>query len=83
MTFSSTLSRSLLALALISASSWAIAQKAPVPTRARGTIESVAGDVYMVKNRDGAEYKVVVTDPGLYVAIVKATMAQSRTVTTE
>ena len=31
--------------------------------------------VYVVKNRDGAECKVVVTDPGLYVAIVKATMA--------
>ena len=43
--------------------------------RIRGTIESVAGGVYVVKNRDGAEYKVAVTDPGLYVAIVKATMA--------
>ena len=43
--------------------------------RIRGTIESVAGDGYVVKNRDGAEYKVVVTDPGLYVAIVKSTMA--------
>jgi hypothetical protein len=43
--------------------------------RIRGTIESVAGDAYVVKNRDGAEYKVAVTDPGLYVAIVKSTMA--------
>src|ERR1700761_3288012 len=43
--------------------------------RIRGTIESVAGGGYGVKNRDGAEYKVVVTDPGLYVAIVKSTMA--------
>src|SRR6201990_1372739 len=43
--------------------------------RIRGTIESVAGDGYVVKNRDGAEYKVVVADPGLDVAIVKSTMA--------
>jgi hypothetical protein len=43
--------------------------------RIRGTIESVDGDVYVVKNRDGAEYKVAVTDPGLYVAILRSTMA--------
>jgi hypothetical protein len=43
--------------------------------RIRGTIESVEGPVYVVKNRDGAEVKLTVSDPGLYVAIVKATMA--------
>ena len=43
--------------------------------RIRGTVESVDGSVYVVKNRDGAEYKLQVTDPGLYVAIVKSTMA--------
>ena len=43
--------------------------------RIRGTIESVDGDVYVVKNRDGAEMKVTVTDKPLFVAIVKSTMA--------
>ena len=62
MTFSSTLSRSLLALTLISASSWAIAQKPPVPTRARGTIESVDGDLITVKSRTGEDIKLHMTD---------------------
>jgi hypothetical protein len=43
--------------------------------RIRGTIEKVDGDVYVVKNRDGAEMKVVMTDKPLFVAIVKSTMA--------
>jgi hypothetical protein len=44
--------------------------------RIRGTIESIAGDVYVVKNRDGAEMKVAMTgDKPLFVAIVKSTMA--------
>src|ERR1700744_86346 len=43
--------------------------------RIRGTIEKVDGDVYVVKNRDGAEMKVGMTDKPLFVAIVKSTMA--------
>jgi hypothetical protein len=43
--------------------------------RIRGTIEKVDGAVYVVKNRDGAEVKLSVIDPQLYVAIVKSTMA--------
>jgi uncharacterized protein (DUF2147 family) len=43
--------------------------------RLRATIEKVDGPVYVVKNRDGAEMKLTVTDPPLYVAIVKSTMA--------
>jgi hypothetical protein len=43
--------------------------------RIRGTIERVEGPVYVVKNRDGAEVKLTVTDNPLYVAIVKSTMA--------
>jgi hypothetical protein len=43
--------------------------------RIRGTIESVEGPVYVVKNRDGAEIKLTVTDKPLFVAIVKSTMA--------
>jgi hypothetical protein len=43
--------------------------------RIRGTIESIDGPVYVVKNRDGAVMKLTISDPGLYVAIVKSTMA--------
>jgi hypothetical protein len=43
--------------------------------RIRGTIESVDGPVYLIKNRDGAELKLTVTDNPLFVAIVKSTMA--------
>jgi hypothetical protein len=59
-------------LAFIFAASAASAQET---VRIRGVIESVDGPVYTVKNRDGAELKLTVTDPPLYVAIVKATMA--------
>jgi hypothetical protein len=43
--------------------------------RLRGSIERVEGPVYVVKNRDGAEVKLTVTDNPLFVAIVKSTMA--------
>jgi hypothetical protein len=43
--------------------------------RIRGTIESVEGPVYVVKNRDGAELKLTVTDNPLFVAISPSTMA--------
>jgi hypothetical protein len=43
--------------------------------RLRGSIERVEGPVYIVKNRDGAEVKLTVTDNPLFVAIVKSTMA--------
>src|ERR1700761_139870 len=42
--------------------------------RIRGTIEGVDGPVYVIKNRDGAELKLTMTDKPLYVAIVKSTM---------
>ena len=43
--------------------------------RIRGTIERVEGPLLVVKNRDGAEVKLTVTDNPLFVAIVKSTMA--------
>src|SRR3954463_10233078 len=43
--------------------------------RLRGTIEKVDGPVYTVKNRDGTEWKLTVSDPPLFVAIAPATMA--------
>src|SRR4249920_2776027 len=43
--------------------------------RIRGTIERIDGPVYVVKNRDGAELKLTVTDNPLFVAIAPSTMA--------
>jgi hypothetical protein len=43
--------------------------------RIRGTIERIEGPVYVVKNRDGAELKLTVTDPPLFVAISPSTLA--------
>jgi hypothetical protein len=57
---------------LFGATSAASAQET---VRLRGTIERVEGPVYIVKNRDGAEVKLTVTDNPLFVAIVKSTMA--------
>jgi hypothetical protein len=58
--------------ALICAASPAPAQE---NVRLRATIEKVDGPVYTVKNRDGAEWKLTVSDPPLFVAIAPATMA--------
>ncbi len=43
--------------------------------RIRGTIERIDGPVYVVKNRDGAELKLTVTDNPLFVAISPSKMA--------
>jgi hypothetical protein len=43
--------------------------------RIRGTIERIEGPVYVVKNRDGAELKLTVTDNPLFVAISPSTVA--------
>jgi hypothetical protein len=43
--------------------------------RIRGTVERIEGPVYVVKNRDGAELKLTVTDNPLFVAIAPSTMA--------
>ena len=53
----------------------ALPASAQETVRIRGTIERVDGLVYVVKNRDGAELKLTVTDNPLFVAIVKSTMA--------
>jgi hypothetical protein len=53
----------------------ALPASAQETVRIRGTIERVDGPVYVIKNRDGAELKLTVTDNPLFVAIVKSTMA--------
>src|SRR6266853_508285 len=55
----STLTRPLLAVAMVVASSLcAIAQQPPTPSRVRGTIEAVDGDVLAVKSRSGEDFKL-------------------------
>src|SRR6202045_2416210 len=74
MTMPNTMQRTFAAasLALVCAMSSASAQET---VRIRGTVERIEGPVYVVKNRDGAELKLTVTDNPLFVAIVKSTMA--------
>ena len=65
--------------AALTAFSFALIGTAPPASaqdvRLRATIEKVDGPVYTVKNRDGTEWKLTVSDPPLYVAIAPATMA--------
>jgi hypothetical protein len=53
----------------------ALPASAQETVRIRGTIERVEGPVYVVKNRDGAELKLTVTDNPLFVAIAASAMA--------
>jgi len=53
----------------------ALPASAQETVRIRGTIESIDGPAFVVRNRDGAELKLTVTDKPLFVAIVKATTA--------
>jgi len=58
-THRSTLIRPLFAVAMVAASTiYAIAQQPPSPTRVRGTIEAVDGDVLAVKSRGGEDFKL-------------------------
>ena len=68
----STLFRPLVAVAMVVASSlYAIAQQPPTPTRVRGTIEGVDGDVLSVKSRAGEDFKLRMTGDMRVVGIVK------------
>jgi hypothetical protein len=64
----------MLGLAVLLGAPIAEAQESP-PVRVRGTIEQVDGPNLVVKSRDGAELKVVLTDNALVVAIAKASLA--------
>jgi hypothetical protein len=54
-----TFTRPLIAVAIVGLSTlYAAAQQAPVPTRVRGTIEKVDGDLLSVKSRSGEDVKL-------------------------
>jgi len=72
----STLARPLMAAAMVAASVLgAIAQQPPTPTRVRGTIERVDGDLIMVKSRSGEDVKLHMSSDMKVVGIVKIALA--------
>ena len=72
----STLARPLVAMVMVAASSlYAIAQQPPTPSRVRGTIESVDGDVLAVKSRSGEDVKLHMTADVRVVGITKISLS--------
>ena len=72
----STLARPLAAIAAVAASALsAIAQQSPTPSRVRGTIEAVDGDVLAVKSRSGQDVKLHMTGDIRLVGIIKISLA--------
>ena len=65
----------LAALVLVTASSFAIAQQPPTPSRVRGTIEAVDGDVLSVKSRSGEDVKLRMTNDMRVVGIIKISLS--------
>ena len=71
-----TFTRPLIAVAMVAASTlYAFAQKAPVPTRVRGTIESVSGDTMQVKSRTGEDVKLRIAPDVSVSGITKISLA--------
>src|ERR1700741_4273084 len=72
----STLTRPLIAVAMVGASTLdALAQQAPSPSRIRGTLETVDGDVLNVKSRSGEEVKLHMTGDIKIFGITKISLA--------
>jgi hypothetical protein len=65
----------LIGMSSIAALSLAIAQQPPTPSRVRGTIEAVDGDVLSVKSRSGEDVKLRMTDDIRVVGIIKISLA--------
>ena len=69
--------RPLIAVAMVMASSlFAIAQQPPTPTRVRGTIEGVDGNLIAVKSRSGEDVKLHMTGDIKVVGIIKISLAE-------
>jgi hypothetical protein len=68
--------RPLIVVLMVAASTvYALAQKAPVPTRVRGTIEAVDGDTMTVKSRSGEDVKLHMTSDMKIVGITKISLS--------
>jgi hypothetical protein len=73
----STLIRPLFAVAMVAASTlYALAQQPPTPSRVRGTIEGVEGDVLSVKSRSGEDVKLHMTGDMRVVGITKIALSE-------
>src|ERR1700681_1450270 len=72
----STLTRPLVAVAMVAASTlYAIAQQPPTPSRVRGTVEGVEGDVLSVKSRSGEDAKLHMTGDMSVVGITRIALS--------
>jgi hypothetical protein len=60
---------------IVLSSSYAFAQKPPTPSRIRGTIESINGDLLMVKSRSGEDEKLQMNDATKVLGITKVSLA--------
>ena len=68
--------RPLFAVAMVAASTLcAVAQQPPTPSRVRGTIEAVDGDVLAVKSRGGEDFKLRMASDMRLVGITKISLA--------
>src|SRR3954468_13046403 len=73
----STLTRPLVAVAMVVVSSlYAIAQQPPSPSRVRGTIEGVDGEVLSVKSRSGEDFKLHMDGDMRVVGIAKISLSE-------
>jgi hypothetical protein len=74
--YRSTPARPLIAVAMVAASVLcATAQQPPTPTRVRGTIEGVDGDVLSVRSRSGEHVKLHLTGDAKVVGIIRISPA--------
>jgi len=72
--------RPIIAIAMVMASAIAAtAQQPPAPTRVRGTIEAVDGNVVSVKSRSGEDVKLHMTSDIRVVGIIKISLADIKT----
>ena len=68
--------RTIAAIAMVAGSTiYAIAQQPPTPTRVRGTIEAVDGDVLAVKSRGGEDFRLRMTGDVRVVGITKIALS--------
>jgi hypothetical protein len=73
----STFRRPLIAVAMVTVSTlYALAQQPPSPSRVRGTIEGVDGDVIAVKSRGGEDVRLHMAGDMRVVGIVKISLAE-------
>src|SRR3978361_1867641 len=73
----STLARPLIAITMVATSClYAVAQQPPRPTRVRGTIEAIEGDMLAVKSRAGEGVRLRMTSDMRVVGIVKIALSE-------